>query len=51
MWRTASPATIVDSVLVLAYLHFSSAPVFTELTAVVRVIGPSESKLAMVSSR
>lgn len=35
----------------LAYLHFSSAPVFTESTAVVTVIGPSESKLATVSRR
>lgn len=35
----------------VAYLHFSSAPVFTELTAVVTVMGPSESKLAMVSRR
>lgn len=35
----------------LAHLHFSSAPVFTESTAVVTVMGPSESKLATVSRR
>lgn len=40
------------SVSCLSYLHFSSPPPPpVELTTVVSVIGPSESKLAMVSRR